>query len=38
LIGDFKNDEWRYKVDMVVIKFSNDMQHRSLFFGEGEEG
>ena len=30
----FENDEQRYKEDVVVIKFSKDIQHRLLSFGE----
>jgi hypothetical protein len=32
-----ENVEYRYKVEVVVIKFIKDMQHRLLSFGE-EEG
>ena len=37
IIGHFENDEQRYKEDVVVMKFSKDIQHRLLSFGE-EEG
>ena len=30
----FENDEQRYKEDVVVIKFSKDIQHRLLSLGE----
>jgi hypothetical protein len=32
-----ENVEQRYKVDVVVLKMSKDIQHRLLSFGE-EEG
>ena len=31
IIGHFENDEQRYKEDVVVMKFSKDIQHRLLF-------
>ena len=34
----FANDEWRYKDDVVVMKFGLVMQHRPFSFGEGKEG
>ena len=34
IIGHFENDEQRYKEDVVVMKFSKDIQHRLLSFGE----
>ncbi len=36
IIGRFENDEQRYK-DVVVMKFSKDIQRRLLSFGGGRE-